>query len=99
MMPSSTHRLHALQAAWSSLSWRVMLRLGLIGDTQGRYRVDRLLRFVTERFAAVDEIWHVGDWQAEAVLAGRRPPRQPPTAVPPHPPRAPPRLVLLRPPL
>ncbi|MBJ7596993.1 metallophosphoesterase family protein [Candidatus Nephthysia bennettiae] len=49
-----------------------MLRLGLIGDTQGRYRVDRLLRFVTERFAAVDEIWHVGDWQEEAVLDGLR---------------------------
>src|SRR3982074_1581714 len=70
MMPSSTHRLHALQAAWSSLSSRLMLRLGLIGDTQGRYRVDRLLRFVTERFAGVDEIWHVGDWQEVAVLEG-----------------------------
>jgi putative phosphoesterase len=49
-----------------------MLRLGLIGDTQGRYRVDRLLRFAAERFAGVDEIWHVGDWQEEAVLDGLR---------------------------
>jgi putative phosphoesterase len=47
-----------------------MLRLGLIGDTQGRYRVARLLSFVSERFAGVDEIWHVGDWQEEAVLEG-----------------------------
>jgi uncharacterized protein len=45
-----------------------MLRLGLIGDTQGRYRVERLLSFVNDRFAGVDEIWHVGDWQEEAVL-------------------------------
>src|ERR1700704_3266182 len=72
MMPPSLHRVQARQAACSSLSWRVMLRLGLIGDTQGRYRVDRLLRFVTERFAMVDEIWHVGDWQEEAVLDGLR---------------------------
>jgi uncharacterized protein len=72
MMPPSTQRVQARQAAWSSLSWRLMLRLGLIGDTQGRYRVDRLLRFVTERFARVDEIWHVGDWQEEAVLDGLR---------------------------
>jgi putative phosphoesterase len=47
-----------------------MLRLGLIGDTQGRYRVERLLSFAGERFAGVDEIWHVGDWQEEAVLSG-----------------------------
>src|ERR1700738_1839917 len=70
MMPSSTQRVQARQAAWSSLSWRLMLRLGLIGDTQGRYRVDRLLRFVAERFAGVDEIWHVGDWQGEGGLGG-----------------------------
>ena len=70
MMPSSTHRLHALQAAWSSLSSRVMLRLGLIGDTQGRYRVERLLRFVAGHFEDVDEIWHVGDWQESSVLEG-----------------------------
>ena len=72
MMPSSTQRVQARQATWSSLSWRLMLRLGVIGDTQGRYRVDRLLRFVAERFAGVDEIWHVGDWQEEAVLDGLR---------------------------
>jgi putative phosphoesterase len=70
MMPSSTQRVQDRQAACSSLSWRVMLRLGLIGDTQGRYRVERLLRFVGDRFAGVDEIWHVGDWQEEAVLDG-----------------------------
>jgi uncharacterized protein len=49
-----------------------MLRLGLIGDTQGRYRVAALLDFVAARFAAVDEIWHAGDWQEEAVLEGLR---------------------------
>lgn len=49
-----------------------MLRLGLIGDTQGRYRVDRLLNFVTERFADVDEIWHAGDWQEASILDGLR---------------------------
>jgi putative phosphoesterase len=49
-----------------------MVRLGLIGDTQGRYRVGPLLELVAARFAAVDEIWHVGDWQEEAVLEGLR---------------------------
>jgi predicted phosphodiesterase len=47
-----------------------MLRLGLIGDTQGRYRVEVLLDVVRQCFAGVDEVWHVGDWQEEAVLAG-----------------------------
>jgi uncharacterized protein len=49
-----------------------MVRLGLIGDTQGRYRVDRLLALVSEHFAGVDEIWHAGDWQEPAVLDGLR---------------------------
>jgi uncharacterized protein len=49
-----------------------MLRLGLIGDTQGRYRVPVLLDFVARRFAGVDEVWHAGDWQEEAVLDGLR---------------------------
>lgn len=49
-----------------------MLRLGLIGDTQGRYRVEALLDFVRECFATVDELWHAGDWQEEAVLDGLR---------------------------
>lgn len=49
-----------------------MLRLGLIGDTQGRYRVDALLDFVRERLRGVDEVWHAGDWQEEAVLEGLR---------------------------
>ena len=58
-----------------------MLRLGLIGDTQGRYRVERLLRFVAERFAGVDEIWHAGDWQQEDVLDGLRAMGKPLTVV------------------
>src|SRR5437868_2333741 len=49
-----------------------MVRLGIIGDTQGRYRIDRLLDFVFRRFEDVDEIWHAGDWQEEAVLEGLR---------------------------
>jgi predicted phosphodiesterase len=49
-----------------------MVRLGIIGDTQGRYRIDRLLNFVSGRFRDVDEIWHAGDWQDEAVLDGLR---------------------------
>jgi uncharacterized protein len=49
-----------------------MLRIGLIGDTQGRYRVAPLLDFVAARFAGVDEVWHVGDWQEQAVLDGLR---------------------------
>ncbi|MDQ6773231.1 MAG: metallophosphatase family protein [Candidatus Dormibacteraeota bacterium] len=49
-----------------------MVRLGLIGDTQGRFKVDRLLAFVAEKFTAVDEIWHVGDWQEPEVLEGLR---------------------------
>lgn len=47
-----------------------MRRLGLIGDTQGRYRVEALLQAVAERFAEVDEIWHAGDWQDYRVLEG-----------------------------
>ncbi len=49
-----------------------MLRLGLIGDTQGRYRVAALLQAVSPCFAGVDEVWHAGDWQDEAVLDGLR---------------------------
>jgi uncharacterized protein len=49
-----------------------MLRLGLIGDTQGRYRVPELLEAVRRYFAGVDEIWHAGDWQYEEVLDGLR---------------------------
>jgi putative phosphoesterase len=58
-----------------------MLRLGLIGDTQGRYRVATLLDFVAARFAEVDEVWHAGDWQDEAVLDGLRALGKPLTAV------------------
>ncbi len=42
--------------------------LGLIGDTQGRYRLDDLIEQVRPHLAAVDEIWHAGDWQDYAVL-------------------------------
>ncbi|HXM55705.1 MAG TPA: metallophosphoesterase family protein [Candidatus Dormibacteraeota bacterium] len=58
-----------------------MLRLGLIGDTQGRYRVQALLDFVAVSFAGVDEIWHAGDWQDEAVLEGLRALGKPVTVV------------------
>ena len=44
--------------------------LGVLGDTQGRYRVPVLLAQVAERFSGVDEIWHAGDWQEPAVLEG-----------------------------
>jgi putative phosphoesterase len=47
-----------------------VVRLGLIGDTQGRYSVDRLLEAVAERFRGVDEVWHAGDWQHPEVLEG-----------------------------
>jgi putative phosphoesterase len=49
-----------------------MLRLGLIGDTQGRYRVPELLARARRHFDGVDEIWHAGDWQYEEVLEGLR---------------------------
>jgi len=45
-------------------------RIGIIGDTQGRYSVDALLEFVRQRFSKVDEIWFAGDWQEERVLSG-----------------------------
>lgn len=72
MMPSRTQRSHARQARCSSVSCGSVLRLGLIGDTQGRYRVAALLAVVSDRFAGVDEVWHAGDWQEEAVLDGLR---------------------------
>jgi predicted phosphodiesterase len=34
--------------------------------------VAALLDFVAPRFAGVDEVWHAGDWQDEAVLVGLR---------------------------
>jgi len=46
------------------------MRIGLIGDTQGRYRVADLLAQVAPHFAAVDEIWHAGDWQFWELLDG-----------------------------
>ena len=49
-----------------------MLRLGLIGDTQGHYRVPDLLAAVRPHFDGVDEVWHAGDWQYEEVLDGLR---------------------------
>jgi uncharacterized protein len=72
MIPSSAHCVQRRQAAWSSISSRSVVRLGIIGDTQGRYRIDRLLEFVGARFADVDEVWHAGDWQEQALLDGLR---------------------------
>jgi predicted phosphodiesterase len=48
----------------------VPYRLGVIGDTQGRYSVEDLLARVEPAFAEVDEIWHAGDWQHPEVLEG-----------------------------
>ena len=45
-------------------------RLGLIGDTQGRYDVAGLLNRVTRAFEGVDEVWHAGDWLYPEVLDG-----------------------------
>ncbi len=58
-----------------------MLRLGLIGDTQGRYKVAALLDKVLPHFRDVDEVWHIGDWQEEAVLDGLRALGRPMTVV------------------
>lgn len=49
-----------------------MARLGVLGDTQGRYRVDPLLAAVAPHIEDVDEIWFAGDWQDPAVLEGLR---------------------------
>ena len=46
------------------------MKIGLIADTQGRFDVDALIRFVGREFAGVDEIWHAGDWGVEAVVDG-----------------------------
>jgi predicted phosphodiesterase len=46
------------------------MRLGIIGDTQGRYRVDALLERAAVVFSDVDEVWHAGDWQYSEVLEG-----------------------------
>ncbi len=46
-----------------------MLRIGLIGDTQGRYRLEVLVEQVRRHFADVDQVWHAGDWQDPRVLA------------------------------
>jgi putative phosphoesterase len=48
------------------------VKIGLIADTQGSFDVDALVEFVGRAFAAVDEIWHAGDWGVEAVLDGLR---------------------------
>ncbi|HLH70113.1 MAG TPA: metallophosphoesterase family protein [Candidatus Dormibacteraeota bacterium] len=49
-----------------------MVRLGLLGDTQGRYRVEALLAAVRPHLVDVDEIWHAGDWQDEQLLVELR---------------------------
>ena len=46
------------------------VRLGVIGDTQGRFEVDALIARCRDIFAGVDEIWHAGDWQYPEVLDG-----------------------------
>jgi putative phosphoesterase len=48
------------------------VRIGLIADTQGVFDVDALVRYVSQAFAGVDEIWHAGDWGTDAVLEGLR---------------------------
>ncbi len=48
------------------------MRIGIIGDTQGRYDMARLLEQVAAAFADVDEVWHAGDWQYQEVLDGLR---------------------------
>src|SRR5438874_12561945 len=68
--PSRTQRVQARHSRWSLLSWRAMRTLGVVGDTQGRYRVPELLETLAHHFATVDEIWHAGDWQEAAVLEG-----------------------------
>ena len=44
------------------------VRLGIIGDTQGRYNVASLMEQVRRHFDGVDEVWHAGDWQYHEVL-------------------------------
>ena len=46
------------------------LRVGIIGDTQGRFDVDALLARAGEVFDGVDEVWHAGDWQYPEILEG-----------------------------
>jgi uncharacterized protein len=48
------------------------VKIGLIADTQGSFELGRLLEFVRREFAGVDEVWHAGDWGADAVLEGLR---------------------------
>ncbi len=49
-----------------------MTLLGLIGDTQGRYRLEDLMARVLPHFEGVDEVWHAGDWQDYRVLDALR---------------------------
>jgi putative phosphoesterase len=49
------------------------VRLGIIGDTQGRFDVDELVARARTAFADVDELWHAGDWQYPEVLDGLQP--------------------------
>jgi predicted phosphodiesterase len=46
------------------------VRLGIIGDTQGRYSIEGLMQQVKHHFASVDEVWHAGDWEYPEVLDG-----------------------------
>ena len=46
------------------------MKIGLIADTQGSFDIERLVAYVGRTFVDVDEIWHAGDWGAQAVLDG-----------------------------
>lgn len=50
----------------------MLVRLGIIGDTQGRFDVDKLVERARRGFEGVDEVWHAGDWQIPEVLTGLR---------------------------
>jgi predicted phosphodiesterase len=43
-------------------------RLGIIGDTQGRYSLASLMQQVRRHFDSVDEVWHAGDWEYAEIL-------------------------------
>ena len=60
----------ARHASWWASNVDFVIRLGIIGDTQGRYSVDGLMAKVRVHFGSVDEVWHVGDWQEASVLDG-----------------------------
>jgi predicted phosphodiesterase len=46
------------------------VRLGIIGDTQGRFNVTALIEQLQRHFLTVDEVWHAGDWEYSELLDG-----------------------------